>query len=176
MKLIFGLGNPEEKFDGTPHNLGFLVVDKLCEKFGGKFGKTKMKGKSAEILIENQKVLLIKPQTYMNSSGECVQKYMQKFKVNPKNVLICFDDIDIDCGDVRFRENGSGGSHNGMKNVVLHVGENVARLRVGVGKPPENWDLADFVLAKIPPEKKQKIEEGVAIATQKAIDFALKMD
>lgn len=176
MKMIFGLGNPEPKFDNTPHNLGFLVVDKLCEKFGGTFGKTKLKGKCAEILIENQKVLLVKPQNYMNSSGECVQKYMQKFKTNPKDVLICFDDIDLDAGNIRFRENGSGGSHNGMKNVVLCVGQNVARLRVGVGKPPVGWDLANFVLAKILPENKQKIDEGVNLAVQRAIDFASKLD
>lgn len=176
MKLIFGLGNPEERFNNTPHNLGFAVVDKLCEQFGGTFGKTKMNGKSAEIFVENQKVLLVKPQTYMNSSGKCVQKYMQKYKVLPKDVLVVFDDIDIDAGLTRFRENGSGGSHNGMKDVVLCVGQNVPRLRVGVGKPPENVDLTTFVLAKILPERQQLVHQGIEQAAQKVVEFVSKND
>ena len=118
MKIIFGLGNPEKSFDKTPHNCGFWAVDKLCEKFNGKFSKKKLLGLFAEIFVNNEKVLLVKPQTYMNSSGECVLKYVKKLKIPLENILVISDDIDLPAGQFRFRQKGSAGTHNGLKSIV----------------------------------------------------------
>lgn len=172
MKMIFGLGNPELKFDGTPHNCGFFAVDKLAEEFGGTFGKKKMQGIMAEIIVENEKVMLIKPQTYMNSSGECILKYVKKFKVPLNNILVISDDIDLPAGTIRFRQKGSAGSHNGLKSVVFSLkSTEFPRLRIGVGKPPEHMDLKDFVLSKLTPENKQLIENSYEEIKQKIYDF-----
>lgn len=172
MKMIFGLGNPEQQFNNTPHNCGFFVVDKLANEYEGTFSKKKMQGVCAEIIMENEKVLLIKPQTYMNNSGECIQKYVKKFKIPLNNILVISDDIDLPAGTIRFRQKGSAGSHNGLKSVVscLKTTE-FPRLRVGVGKPPEHMDLADFVLSKLPPERKELIEGSFEQIKQKITDF-----
>lgn len=168
MKIIFGLGNKDAIFDNTPHNCGFLVVDKLAEKYGAKFKKEKLKGVYAEIILKNEKVLLVKPQTYMNDSGQCVLKYVKKFKLPLSNILVVLDDIDIKEGDIRYRQNGSGGTHNGLKNIVfLLKTTDFPRLRVGVGKPPENIDLKDFVLSKLSGDKKQAIDAGIDKAIAK---------
>lgn len=172
MKIIFGLGNPEPKYDNTPHNAGFKTVDKLCEKLGGTFGKKKLNAQICECVCENEKIILAKPQTYMNNSGECVLKFVKKFKIPLKNVLIILDDIDLNAGDIRFRESGSAGTHNGMRNIVSLVKtKDIPRLRVGVGKPPEHFDLADFVLAKMSGELLEKVESGTSLACEKALEF-----
>ena len=172
MKMIFGLGNPELKFDGTPHNCGFFAVEKLASEFGGTFSKKKMQGVCAEIIMENEKVLLIKPQTYMNNSGECVLKYVKKFKVPLSNILVVLDDIDLPAGSIRFRQKGSAGTHNGLKSVVFSLKTtDFPRLRIGVGKPPENVDLVDFVLGKFSPENKELIENSYDEIKQKICEF-----
>lgn len=172
MKMIFGLGNPEKKFDGTPHNLGFFVLDKLCEKFGGNFSKKKLLGLVAEIFVEDQKVLLIKPQTYMNNSGECVFKFTKKFKMPLKDILIISDDIDIEPGTCRFRQKGSAGTHNGLKSVISCLNSTeFPRLRIGAGKPPEKMDLTDYVLSKLPESRQKLIEEDLEEIIQKIVDF-----
>ncbi len=172
MKMIFGLGNPEMQFNNTPHNMGFWVVDKLNEELGGKFGKKKMQGLCSEVIVENEKVLLIKPQTYMNSSGECIIKYVKKFKVPLENILVISDDIDLPAGSVRFREKGSAGTHNGLKSVVFSLKTTeFPRLRIGVGKPPEHMDLADFVLSKLSPETRALIDSSYDEIKQKIYDF-----
>lgn len=172
MKLVFGLGNPEKKFDNTPHNVGFCALDKLSEKLGAKFSKKKLLGLVAETDINGETVLLVKPQTYMNLSGECVFKFVKKFKVPLTNILVMLDDIDLPLGDFRFREKGSGGTHNGLKNIVAMLKtEEFARIRIGVGKPPEHMDLADFVLSKLNKEQLDKIEVGIEDATEKALEF-----
>ena len=172
MKMIFGLGNPELKYDGTPHNCGFFVIDKLAQEFEGVFAKKKMQGIAAEIFVENEKVLLIKPQTYMNNSGECVAKYVKKFKVPISNILVISDDIDLPAGTIRFRKKGSAGSHNGLKSVVFSLNSTeFPRLRIGVGKPPDYMDLKDFVLSKLDKERKALIENSYEEIKQKICDF-----
>ena len=168
MKLIFGLGNIGNNFDNTPHNVGFCVLDKLCEKYSGKFGKTKLLGSFAEIIMNNEKVLLLKPQTYMNDSGKCVLKYVIKYKLSLENILVVLDDVDLPAGDIRFRQKGSAGTHNGLRDIVnLLKTEEFKRVRVGVGKPPEKMDLKDFVLSKLSGERKELIESGIGLAVQK---------
>ena len=172
MKMIFGLGNPEQQFNWTPHNMGFFVVDKLAEELNAKFSKKKMQGICAETIIENEKVLLIKPQTYMNSSGECVLKYVKKFKIPLESILIISDDIDLPAGTFRFRQKGTAGTHNGLKSVVFSLKTTeFPRLRVGVGKPPEHMELTDFVLSKLDTERKELIERSYEEIKQKIYEF-----
>lgn len=177
MKIIFGLGNPESQFNNTPHNIGFATVDKLCSELGGTFRKKKMDSFISENAVDGETVILAKPTTYMNNSGESVRKFVKKFKIPPENVLIILDDIDLKSGEIRYRETGSAGTHNGLRNIIALLGtQSVPRLRVGVGKPPETMDLADFVLAKMSAEEQSLVNRGIDSAVEKALEFIRKKD
>ena len=168
MKLIFGLGNPEKAYDNTPHNLGFAVVDNLCKEFGGSFKKKK---NALIAKIAEKDVILIKPLTYMNLSGDAVRYFVKKLKIPLENILIILDDIDIPAGTIRLKHQGSAGTHNGLRDIVHKLNtQNFSRLRVGVGKP-ENKDLADFVLSKMTGTLKKETDQGIALATEKAKEF-----
>lgn len=146
INIIVGLGNPGREFDKTYHNLGFMALDTLANDFSLTFSK---KGKNyiyAEGQIEGKKTLLVKPQTYMNLSGEAVAILKQKYK--DANLIVVCDDIDLPKGKVRFRENGSGGTHNGLRNIVAHIGQDFKRIKIGAGRD-EQMDLADYVLSRI---------------------------
>ena len=175
MKLIFGLGNPGKKYESTRHNMGFITLDKLALKHGIAVNEGRLKGLSGKGLVEGEKVILIKPQTFMNLSGECVRAYMDYYKIEPDDVIIIYDDIDLDPGQIRIRARGSAGSHNGMKSVITHMGtQEFARIRVGVGSKPEDWDLADYVLARPDGEDKISIEEGTDKAVTAVEDILAK--
>ncbi len=165
--IIVGLGNPGRKYDGTRHNVGFDVIDELVDRFhiGGpeKFGKS-MIGKGR---IGDRKVILVKPMTYMNLSGEAVQEIVHYFKADPEqDLVIISDDIDLQVGQLRIRKKGSAGGHNGLKNIVQHLGSgNFARIRVGVGgKPDPDYALMDYVLGHFSGEDKKVMEEAVSKA------------
>ncbi len=149
MFLIIGLGNPGKRYEKTYHNLGFLTLDKLCEKFGGKWTNKYCDAKICETEFKGEKIVLAKPQTFMNLSGESISKLIKKFKLNLKDLLVIFDDVDIKKGEFRYRQNGSGGSHNGMKNIVEKLKTtDFARIRIGIKEENIN-DLADYVLSEI---------------------------
>lgn len=156
MKIIVGLGNPEKKYEQTYHNIGFVCVDKLASMLGAKFTKNDCNGQIAECYFHREKILLVKPQTYMNLSGNCVEALKRKFKIDNKDIFIILDDIDLDKGKFRFRENGSGGTHNGLRHIVAKIGQDVNRLRIGIGRD-EILDLADYVLSKISQENMKMI-------------------
>lgn len=165
--IIVGLGNPGRKYDGTRHNVGFDVIDELVDRFhiGGpeKFGKS-MIGKGR---IGDRKVILVKPMTYMNLSGEAVQEIVHYFKTDPEqDLVIISDDIDLQVGQLRIRKKGSAGGHNGLKNIVQHLGSgNFARIRVGVGgKPDPDFALMDYVLGHFSGDDKKVMEEAVSKA------------
>ena len=147
--IIVGLGNPGKKYENTHHNVGFMCIDALADKMGIKFNK---KGCSAEYgftSINGEMIVLAKPQTYMNLSGEAVKSLMAYFKEDAKNVVIIFDDIEIPLGAIRVRKDGSGGTHNGMKNIILEVGtKEIPRIRIGLGVD-KTIDLKDYVLSPI---------------------------
>lgn len=173
--IIVGLGNPGRKYDGSRHNVGFDVIDELVDQYriGGpeRFGKS-MIGKGR---IGDRRVILVKPLTYMNLSGEAVREVVHYFKADPENDLVVIsDDIDLEPGQIRIRKKGSAGSHNGLKNIVLHLGSgNFARIRVGVGgKPDPDYDLADYVLGHFKGEEKKVMEEAVSRAAQAAACMA----
>ncbi|MDD4816134.1 MAG: aminoacyl-tRNA hydrolase [Clostridia bacterium] len=160
MFLIVGLGNPDKIYQNTYHNIGFMVVDKLCQKGGFKFSKSACKASVCEFFLNDQKVMVAKPKTYMNLSGNSVMSFKNKYKLKNENILVVVDDIDLPLGSFRFKSSGSGGTHNGMRSIVRTIGSDFPRIRIGIGKPKDNQDLANYVLSKID-EKTHEILEKV---------------
>lgn len=174
MKLIVGLGNPGKKYEGTKHNVGFEVIDKLAESYNISITKIKHKGLCGEGTICEEKVLLLKPQTFMNLSGESVKDAASFYKVSGDDIIVIYDDTSLDVGSTRIREKGSAGGHNGIKNIIAHLGTDVfLRIKVGIGAKPNGWDLADYVLSKFSKDDAPLIESGKERAV-KALEIILK--
>lgn len=166
MKIIVGLGNPTKEYEGTRHNIGFSVIDQLAKEYNISMTEKKFKAICGKGIIGGEKIILVKPQTYMNLSGESVIEVVNFFKCDPEeDLIVIYDDIDLDVGRLRIRAKGSAGGHNGMKNIIAHIGTDVfARIRVGVGAKPKDWDLADYVLGHFPKEDLAMIDEGRSLA------------
>jgi len=148
MYVIAGLGNPGKNYEGTKHNIGFEVIDALAKAYDIDVTKFKHKALMGDGIIEGQRVLLVKPQTYMNLSGESIREILQFYKVPVDHFLVIYDDISLPPGSTRMREKGSAGGHNGIKNIISHFGNDIfLRIKIGVGEKPNGWDLADFVLS-----------------------------
>lgn len=145
MNIVVGLGNPDDKYKNTYHNIGFDVVDALAKKLGISFDKNKFKALVGEGSLNGEKLLIVKPQTYMNLSGESVVMLKNKFK--DARILAVVDDIDLPKGNIRYREHGSAGTHNGLRSIVSYIGEDFERIKVGIGRDI-TMDLADYVLSK----------------------------
>lgn len=145
MNIVVGLGNPDEKYKNTYHNIGFDVVDALAKKLGITFDKQKYKALVGEGYFNNEKILIVKPQTYMNLSGECLVLLKEKFK--DARLMVVVDDIDLPKGNIRYREHGSAGTHNGLRSIVAHFGTEFERIKIGIGRDI-SMDLADYVLSK----------------------------
>lgn len=174
MFLIIGLGNPEKDYGNTRHNMGFNVINKIAQKYNIEINRTKFKALFGSGNINNEKVILLKPQTFMNLSGESVKEAIDFYKLDLENVLIIYDDIDLAPGKIRIKKNGGPGTHNGMKSIVQHLGtENFARLRVGIGKPEDNTDLVEYVIGYVSQEDKELLEDGVNLAVE-AVDTIIK--
>lgn len=149
MVLVVGLGNPGAQYAATRHNAGFLTVDRLAQRHKIAIGKAFFSALVGEGRINGEKIVLAKPQTYMNESGISVFALMQWYKLEPQALWICYDDVDLPLGEIRVRGNGSAGTHNGMRSVIARLGtEDFPRVRVGIGAPPPEWDLADYVLSR----------------------------
>ncbi len=145
--IIVGLGNPGKKYERTRHNVGFCAVDHMAQSYGVKITRSKFDALSATANIKGNKVLFIKPQTFMNCSGTSVKKATSFYKVAPQNVIVVFDDVSLEPGKLRVRPNGSAGGHNGLKSINGHIGEDYPRVKIGVGaKPHPEYQLADWVL------------------------------
>ena len=160
--VIAGLGNPGRKYDGSRHNVGFDVIDELVDRYHinnpEHFGKCLM----AKGFIEGHKVILMKPLTYMNESGRAIGPLMNFFKLEPEDLIVVHDDMDIPAGTVRIRKKGSAGGHNGIKSVLAHLGdEHFARVRIGIGRPLPGWTVVNHVLAPFTDEDKPKIKEAI---------------
>ena len=163
MKAIIGLGNPGMKYAGTRHNIGFDAVTAIADKYNLSINNKKFKGVYADGHIAGEKVLLVQPQTFMNLSGECVREVADFYKLNPDEIIIICDDINLDVGRLRIRKKGSAGGHNGLKNIIAHLGtEEFPRIRVGVGEKTEGWDLADYVLTRFDKDSEPVIREALA--------------
>ena len=161
MFVIVGLGNPGKKYENTRHNAGFMSIDALAEKYGINISEKKHKALCGTGVIEGNKVLLIKPQTFMNVSGESVRSVMDFYKIDPKeDMIVIYDDISLAPGNIRIRKKGSAGGHNGIKSIIAHAGtQNFMRIKVGVGEKPSGWDLADYVLGHFSEEDNQKLKD-----------------
>jgi len=161
--LIAGLGNPGMEYERTRHNAGFMAVDKLARKYGADFNKHKFDAIYTECSISGNRCLLVKPQTYMNNSGRAISQICNFYKIPYENVIIIFDDISLDIGNIRIRRKGSAGGHNGIKDIIELAGtQNIPRIKIGVDKKPNaDYDLKDFVLGKIPKEKTETFEEAL---------------
>lgn len=167
MFLIAGLGNPGKEYENTRHNAGFMVLDALADKLGADISEKKHKALCGRAVIGGQKVILLKPQTYMNSSGESIRAAADYYKVDPEDILVVYDDISLAPGQLRIRAKGSAGGHNGIKSIIAHLGTEVfPRVKVGVGQKPRQYDLADYVLGHFSGEERERMAEGYRHAAE----------
>ena len=166
MYIIVGLGNPERKYAATRHNIGFDAITRLCDDYNISLNSKEHKAICGKGFIEGEKVLLAQPQTYMNLSGESVRSLVDFYKIDPEEELIViYDDINLDVGRLRIRRKGSAGGHNGIKSLIAHLGtDNFKRVRIGVGNKPPEWDLADYVLGRFPKEEEPEIRKALGYA------------
>lgn len=172
MYLIVGLGNPEKEYGQTRHNMGFNVINEIAKTYKIEITENKFNSLFWMGTIEDEKVILLKPQTYMNDSGKSVAEVKNFYKVPDENCLVVYDDIDLEPTNIRIRKKGSPGSHNGMKSVVTCLGtENFPRIRIGIGAPKYKDDLINYVIGKISKEDKKLLEEGVEKAKEAVIEF-----
>lgn len=149
MKILAGLGNPGLKYELTRHNAGFIILDNFAEKHGFSLKKVKFKSVYEKVRFNGEDLILLKPQTYMNKSGEAIREAADFFKVDNKDIIVIYDDIDLDLGRLRVKAFGSSGHHNGMRSIINHLGgQDFPRIRIGISKPPPRMDLADYVLGK----------------------------
>ena len=168
MYIIAGLGNPTMQYEGTRHNAGFDVIDALADKYNISVDGRKNRAYIGKGIIEGQKVFLVKPQTYMNLSGESIGGLVDYFKIDEEqDLIVIYDDISLPPGQIRIRKKGSAGGHNGIKNIIAHLGTQVfPRIKVGVGEKPKKYDLADYVLSHFTKAEREEMEEGYQKAIQ----------
>ena len=171
MFLIVGLGNPEKKYDKTRHNIGFDTIDALADKYNISMNEKKHKALCGTGVIDGVKVLLAKPQTYMNLSGDSVAEIVNFYKIDPEEeMIVIFDDISLAPGNIRVRKKGSAGGHNGIKSIIARTGtQNFMRIKVGVGEKPAGWDLADHVLGHFSREDRALVADAIKDAEAAAV-------
>lgn len=181
MHIIVGLGNPTSKYIATRHNIGFDAITRIADDYNIGMDIKKHKAICGKGFIEGEKVILAMPQTYMNLSGESVKELIDYYKIELDKLIVIYDDISLDVGQLRIRTKGSSGGHNGIKNIIQHLSsQEFSRIKVGVGQKPHGWDLADYVLARFPEKEEEVIRESLkntsdAIKTiiLNGIDFAM---
>ncbi|MEE1255596.1 MAG: aminoacyl-tRNA hydrolase [Lachnospiraceae bacterium] len=177
MYIIVGLGNPTKEYDNTRHNIGFAAIDMLADKYGINVTEVKHKALLGKGVINGNKVILVKPMTYMNLSGEAVRSVVDYYKVDEaEELIVIYDDISLDVGQLRVRKKGSAGGHNGIKNIIAHLGHDVfQRIKIGVGEKPKGYDLADYVLGHFSKEDLTTLKEGMD-RVDGAVNFMLQGD
>lgn len=172
MYLIVGLGNPEEEYSNTRHNMGFNTINKLAKQYNIEINKSKFKSLYGNGIIEKEKVILLKPQTYMNLSGTAIKEVMDFYKINKEELIIIYDDIDIEPGIIKIRKKGGPGTHNGIKSVVNEIKtQDFTRVRVGIGMPSNKSDLINYVIGKISKDDIEKLEDGTTKAKDALIEI-----
>lgn len=175
MHVILGIGNPGKKYEGTRHNIGFIAMDYMESKYGIKINKIKHKALIGEGNIAGEKVILVKPQTYVNLSGESLREICTFYKIPPQNVIVIHDDVSLDVGKIRIRKKGSDGGHNGIKSIIYQLkSDEFIRIKMGVGAAPEHYDLADWVLGKFSKEEITHMSSAVDAIVDDAIPMMLR--
>ncbi len=165
MKVLVGLGNPGKKYEGTRHNVGWQVLGEMAIRHGAARPKVKFEAEIAEVVVGGQKLALVAPQTYMNASGRSVRQLVDFYQIVPADVLVVCDDINLPLAKLRMRRSGSSGGQKGLENVISHLGtQDVPRLRIGVGQPPDGRDSADYVLDRFSKAEMKEIEDAVKAA------------
>ena len=174
MYLVVGLGNPGRQYEATRHNMGFDTIDYLVEEYKVNKGGVKFNAMYGKTVIGGEKVILMKPLSFMNLSGGPVRDMVNYFKIDPgTELIVIYDDIDLDPGQLRIRKQGSAGGHNGIKDIIRQLGtEKFLRIKVGVGAKPKGWDLADYVLGRFSTEDRKIVDEAIARAG-KAVDIMI---
>lgn len=173
MFLIVGLGNPGDKYKGTRHNIGFDTIDLISKKYNIAVNREKFKGMCGEGIINGEKVILLKPTTYMNLSGESVRQVIDFYKMDNDNIVIIYDDISLEVGRLRIRSNGSAGGHNGIKSIIAHIGDVFPRVKIGVGGPKN--DLVSHVLGKFSNEENETLRKVLPVVVE-ATEVILSKD
>ena len=174
MYLIVGLGNPEPEYSRTRHNMGFDVINEIAKRQEIELSRTKFNGIYGSGIVEEEKVILLKPQTFMNLSGQCIKTFMDFYKIPIENVLVIYDDMDVEIGSIKLRKKGGPGTHNGAKSVVHElVSEDFPRIRVGIGKPVDEYDAIDYVIGQVEEETYEKLKVGIDKAAD-AVEKFLK--
>lgn len=172
MYLIVGLGNPEEEYKNTRHNMGVDTINKLANDYNIEMNKQKFKAIYGMGIIEGKKVILLKPQTYMNLSGESIIEWVNFYKLAMDKLIIVYDDIDVEPATIKIRKKGSAGSHNGMKSVIQSLNtENFTRIRVGIGKPEYKGDMINYVIGKLPKEEYEELQKGTELAKKAIVEI-----
>ena len=163
MKIFVGLGNPTPEYAATKHNVGFMLADRLADKFSADNWRERFNALVAETFFDDEKILIVKPQTFMNLSGEAVAPIMNFYKINAADLIVAHDDMDLPLGMIRLRPKGSGGGHHGVESIIQHLGgeKNFPRVRIGVGRPPKNWTVNHHVLSPFTAEDAQKISAAL---------------
>ena len=172
MYVIVGLGNPSKEYDNTRHNIGFAAIDSLSDKYGISVNEVKHKALLGKGVIDGTKVILVKPLTYMNLSGEAVRAVVDYYKIDEEaELIVIYDDISLDVGQLRIRKKGSAGGHNGIKNIIQHLGHDTfQRIKIGVGEKPKGYDLADYVLGHFSKEEQDVMKDAL-----EKVDGAVKL-
>lgn len=171
MKLIVGLGNPGKEYDNTRHNVGFQTIDKFASSLGVSFNKSKFNGLYTEAIIKDEKVILLKPQSYINLSGEVIRRFVDFYKISLADILIINDDLDLPLGNFKLKKKGSSGGHNGLKNIELHLGtQEYKRIKIGISNN-KSIDTKDYVLGKLSTSEKQKLDEVINIVMNILDDY-----
>lgn len=176
MKMIVGLGNPGKQYENTRHNIGFMALDRLADSYGVSWSQeTKFQAKVASAMVDGEKILLVKPMTYMNESGQAVEKMSQYYKIDPDNMLIIYDDLDLPTGKLRLRQSGSAGGHNGIKSIISHLGTSkFKRIRTGIDRP-DKQSVVDYVLGELRRDEQDKLSSSFDYI-QSAVDLWLQSD
>ena len=170
MYLIVGLGNPEEDYSNTRHNMGFDTINKISKEYNIEINKKKFKGIYGTGIIENEKTILLKPQTYMNLSGKSIKEIVEFYKIEKDKIIVIYDDMDIDLGKIKIRKKGNAGSHNGMKSVIQNIGTEFPRIRIGIGKPQDR-DFIKYEIGAIPEEEKKILDKATTLAKEATVEI-----
>ncbi len=183
MKMIVGLGNPGKKYEQTKHNIGFMVVDQIANQENSVFKKTAFEAEVADFFSNGEKILLVKPQTFMNESGRAVGRLMTYFGVYPEELVVVYDDLDLQVGKIRLRQKGSAGGHNGIKSIISHLdSQTFKRVKVGIGRPKGKQTVVQHVLSPFDKVDAPLIQEGIAqgvdatVAWMRGEDFVMAMN